>query len=172
MHRSFRLGAILRDDYAFARSEPVRFDHNRGVELSECRDPRFDRLHAKVASSGNTKASHELLGMDLAAFELRCILGRPDDLAIDGAELVDDASHQRNLRTDNGETGIDRVRRSQIIRGCEKLTEFRDARIARCAVDLMTFLRQAPSNCVLTAAAADDENLHGRTASLQRQVRM
>jgi hypothetical protein len=36
----------------------------------------------------------------------------------------------------------------------------------------MTFLRQAPSDRVFTAAAADYENLHGRTASLPRQVRM
>jgi hypothetical protein len=36
----------------------------------------------------------------------------------------------------------------------------------------VTFLGQTPCDRVLTAAAADYENLHGRTASLPRQVRM
>jgi hypothetical protein len=37
---------------------------------------------------------------------------------------------------------------------------------------LVTFLRHAPRNGMFAAAASDDEYLHGRTASLPRQVRM
>ena len=173
-NRSFRLGAVLRDDHAFARREPVRFDHDGIVELSERGDARVYRFHASEASGGNPQASHELLGVDLAAFKLRRILRRPDDLALGGAELVDHAGDQRNFRTDDGEIGIDGVRRGEVVRGRQKLAEFRDPGIARCAVDLMTFLRQAPGDRVLAAAAADNENLHGtRTCcSLPRQVRM
>ena len=103
---------------------------------------------------------HELLGVDLAPFQLRRILRGTDDLALGRTELVDDAGDQGNFRSDDGEIGIDRVRRSQVVRGRQKLAEFRDPRIARCAVDLMTFLRQTPGDRVLAAAAADDKNFH------------
>ena len=155
-----RLGAILRDDHAFTCRQPVRFDDNRGVELGESGHARIHRLHASVASGGNAKASHELLGVDLAPFQLRRIARRPHDFPLGGAELVDHAGHQGNFRSDDSEVGIDGVRRSQVVRGRQKLAEFRDPGIARRAVDLMTFLRQAPGDGVLAAAAADNENLH------------
>ena len=131
LNRGLGLGAVLRDDHAFARREPVRFNHHRCVELGERGNPRFDRLHASVASSGNSKALHEFLGVDLAAFELRGILRGPDDLALGRAELVDHAGDQRNFGTDDGEIGIDGVRRGQVIRGRQKLTELGDSGIAR-----------------------------------------
>ena len=85
-----------------------------------------------------------------------------DDFSFGGAELVDYAGDQWNLRTDDGEIGIDGVGRSQIIRGGQKLPELCNSRIARRAEYLMTFLRQAPRDCVFAAAAADNEDLHGR----------
>ena len=106
--------------------------------------------------------------MNLAAFELRGILRGTDDLSLGGAELVDYAGDQRNFRTDDGEIGIDGVRRGQVIRGRQKLTEFRDPRIARRAVDLMTFLRQTPCDRVLAAAAANDKNFHETESSREK----
>ena len=84
--------------------------------LSERCNSRFDSVDARIAGRGNTKASHKFLGVDLAAFKLRRILRRTDDLSLGGTELVDYAGYQRNFRTYDGEIGINRVRRGEIIR--------------------------------------------------------
>jgi len=98
--------------------------------------------------------------MDLAAFELRGVLRGTDDFSLSSAELVDHARDQRNLRTDDGEIGIDGIGRSQVIRGRQKLAELGDPGIARRAGDLVTLLCQAPGDGVFAAAAANDENFH------------
>ncbi len=57
----------------------------------------------------------------------------------DRAELVDDARHQRNFRSDDGKIGIDGTSSREIVRW-KKLSQLRDARIAGRREDLHDLL--------------------------------
>jgi hypothetical protein len=99
--------------------------------------------------------------MNLAAFQLRGVPGRSDNSSVCCAKLIDDAGDQRHFGSNDGQVGVDRICRSQVVCRRQKLTELGDPGVARRAKYLVIFLRQAPRNGMFAAAASDDEYLHG-----------
>ena len=57
----------------------------------------------RVVRGGNAVAGEEILGVGLAAFQLRGGGGRAEDAQAFGAEAIDDARDQRAFRADHGE---------------------------------------------------------------------
>jgi hypothetical protein len=58
---------------------------------------------ADASGAGDFISLHQLLGEDLARFNLGGLLGRTEDLHPPDEKLVDDALRQGRLGTDNGE---------------------------------------------------------------------
>ena len=96
------------DDHTFPSSQTVSLDCDGIIELSQRLGRRLNRIRADEARGWNTRALHEFLGINLAAFELRVFFRWSKDEESAGAELVHDASHQWNFRADYREIGLNR----------------------------------------------------------------
>jgi hypothetical protein len=168
VHSSIRLGTVVSDDHAFSRRQAIRFHCDRISELVECGDTVGDRFHAHESRGRDPHSLHEFLRMDLARLELGCILRWPDDFAILGTKLIGYAGYQRNLGPDYSKVRTDALRGCQVVRGRDDLAELCNSRVSRCRKNLVAFVSEAPCECVLASAAADDEDLHGENLRVYR----
>ncbi len=76
---SLRFLAVLRDDDAFARGEPVRLQHDGIAEIAEFLDRPLRRIDGGKPRRGNAPTLHELFREGLAAFELCGGLSRSEN---------------------------------------------------------------------------------------------
>ena len=106
---------------------------------------------------------HELLRENLAAFELRGYLRRPQQREAARGKFVGDAANQRNLRTNNRQIRAElrsKIGRSSHIAQIKRKT-FRialDSAIARRTPDFLHArrLRELPHQRMLAAATTDN----------------
>jgi tRNA uridine 5-carboxymethylaminomethyl modification enzyme len=164
VNRLARFLFAVSNDNALAGREPIGLDDEGQRKLLytvKCFGMRsnFDR-----SRRGNSRAPEKLLGENLAAFELRRGMRRSYDAKPPCMKFIDDARHQRRFRPDNrelhplvfGEIGI-------TFDGIGRGNASRDRGNAGVAGRGDYFnpgvLRQAPGDCVLSAAAAYDQDL-------------
>jgi hypothetical protein len=121
-----------------------------------------------IAGSRDGVPSHEVLGENLAALELRRGLSWAEDEAAIGLKKIDDAIDERPFGADNGEIGVDLIGQGQQVvrfggRGTDAGGYQRAAGITGrdnhfpdggAAVE-------PPGNGVLTPAAANNKDFHG-----------
>src|SRR5882672_3623442 len=155
------------DDHALSGRESVGLDDDgraAGFHIV-VRGPRF--VEARERRGRNPVARHEFLGELLGAFQLRTGPRRAENPQALGAEEVDDALSERRLGPDHGEVDAFGEREFGELAGLGD-RHVLEAVLARRATvpwsdeDLLhaRALREAPRDRVLSAARADDEQLH------------
>ena len=92
-----------RHDHALAGGEAIGLDHDRCALLADVGQRGVHVGVHGVERGGDVVAGQEVLGVGLAAFQLRGGGGRPEDAQASSAEAVDHAGHQRYLRADHGQ---------------------------------------------------------------------
>ncbi len=162
----FRIG----DDDAFASGESVRFDDQRRAEMIE-RGVQFGGVrYLRVARGWNAMALHEGLGKALAGFQLSSGLCGSEDGPASATEFIDDAEHERQLGSDDGEVRMDLIGKGDD--GVHALNfhgnadgVVGDASVAGCAVHLIYTrgLLELPDQSMFASAAAENQNLHDGT---------
>ncbi len=102
-HRVFGFGQRHCDDHALAGGQAIGLDHDRCALFAHVGQRSVHVAVHGVERGGDVVAGQEVLGIGLAAFQLRGCGGRPEDAQAGGAEAVDHASHQRYFRADHGQ---------------------------------------------------------------------
>jgi len=115
--------------HAFSGSEPVRLDDARRAGDGE------------PLSRGNARCRQHLFCERLRAFDRRRRGARPEDRDARVAEQVGDTGHERRLRPDDDQVGVERVRQREqalAVLGANRMTlaERRDPRAPRGSVEV------------------------------------
>jgi hypothetical protein len=121
----------VRDNYALAGGEAVGLQNDgiaERIQRFQSTDARSDRLKSR---SRNAMFRKEILGKDLAAFELRVMLRGPDDLASRCAEGVHHSGDQWSFRTHYRQVDILLLGELKKVAGSHALGDFCDAGISR-----------------------------------------
>ncbi len=162
-------GLGLADDHALTCGQPVGLQHGGVVGVREVRRRLLGRPENGVAGGGDPSLRHQLLGVDLRAFEPRGLAGRSERGDPSFLEGVDDPADQWSLGPDHDKVGRFRARKLDdrldvLGTGREDPRVFGDAGVAGRAEDLRASLRAAerPHDRMLATPAADDEDLHER----------
>ena len=95
----------IRDNNAFSRGQAVCFQNHRASESLDCLQRIRFGFGGDETRGRDPCALHELLGEDLASFELGGTAGRTDNQTARRPERVHHARHQRRLGSDNGQAG-------------------------------------------------------------------
>ena len=169
-HRVFGFGQGHRHDHALAGGQAIGLDHDRRALLADVGQRGVHLGVHRIERGGDVVAGQEILGVGLAAFQLRSGGGRPEDAQAGGAEAVYHASHQRYFRADHGQChAFSLGQRQQTVdigdfhRDVAALVFAGGAGVAGCHDHFGDTggLGQLPCQGVLAAARADDEDLHG-----------
>ena len=158
----------LRHDYTLARSKAAGFHHDgRRLRGQPC---TIEILAGElaIARCWNSVALQELLGEHLGAFELRRCLARAKAGQAARGKVIDDSCHQRPLGADDGELNAfccgEVSQLLHLLHADGHIAHLGFACSARIAGRNDHFgdarrLRALPRQCMLAAAAADDEYL-------------
>lgn len=156
---------IFEDDDALTGGESVGFDDERALEPRQGLDGDFGVIGGDVGSGGDAGAVHEVLGEDLAAFELGGGLGGSKDEAAFAAEGVNDAIDEGGFGSDDGEVGGGGAGGGQIplggiVGGGSRGGDGRAAGVAGGHKDLGHggAAAEPPTEGMFAAAAADHED--------------
>src|SRR5690606_12647122 len=103
------------NDHALARRQAVGLDDDGGTLLAQVGQGRLDFGEVGVGGGGNGVAGEEILGEGLGAFQLGGAGGGAVTLEAALAEQIDHPSHQRSLRTDNGQGDIGGSKVGQLV---------------------------------------------------------
>ncbi len=171
-HSSFGFRAFLRNDDAFACRQAIRLDHDRIIELVQCRDGGLFVGGLQESGGRDADALHELLGVDLGSLQLRGLLSGSNNGAARRAEFVNDARDQRYFGTHDCKVGIHRSCRGKVVRCGHVRANLRGTGIAGGRKYLVAFSGQPPSQGMLTAAASNNENFHGEKSVYRENGRM
>ena len=99
--RLFGLRAVLGHHHAFTRRQAIGLQHHRESEAAN----RFARIRfvfdGHERGRGDVSLHKEVLGEDLAAFQLRRFPVRSHDAPAGRAERIHHTGHQRNFRSDH-----------------------------------------------------------------------
>ena len=156
------LGFGLRsaDEDALAGGEPVRFDDAGCVYRSQ------------LGRGRNARRVHDLLGERLRPLDARGLGARAEDRDPGAAQVVRDARDERGLGADHDE--VELVLPAEPEQALDVVhpngmaaRERSDARVSGGGVQLCecVALRELPRERVLSAARADDQDLHPRESS-------
>ena len=156
------------NDNALASCQAVGLHDDGSAQLVHILKRRLQLGEAAIASRGNAVGLHELLAVRLAALELRTLRIRAEDGHAGFAQHVGHARHQRRFRADDHQ--VDGIALHEFQNGLAVLgvqarhvlrDRFRPA-VARGRVQVVGTggFRQGPRNGVLTAAAAQNQDVH------------
>src|SRR5471032_3351496 len=167
-HRVFGFLQGHRHDHAFTGGQAVGLDDDRCTFFTQVRQGRLDLGEVLVVGRRDLVAGQKIFGEGFRAFQLGCAGSRTEAVQATAAEQVDDASHQRHFRTDDGQGHILLGEISQLLKGQHVDGDvfalgfnggagvaggdeyFLDARV----------LGNFPGQGVFTATAANDQNIH------------
>ena len=159
---------IHRNGHAFARSQTVSLDHDRGTMFAHVGCGTVQVVEGLILCGRNVVTFHKLLGEILGALDLGGGLIRAERLDAGCGEIVDDAFDQRHFRTDEYPVVVV-VLHEFDQRGMVGRIELRSAdavqfhaRIARGHGDLAdtAATHQRVRDGVLARAGTDNQNLH------------
>ena len=156
-------------DDALAGSESVRLDHDRRADLAHVSQSRLERAEYCVACRRDVVAEQKGLGIRLGTFELGGDPARPETGQALGTKAVDQAEHQRRLRSDHSQIDPLGMREpQQAIDVGDRHFRIAHARLARGSgiagrndhlADAFA-LGQFPGQRMFTTASTYDEEFH------------
>ena len=164
-----------RHDHALAGGQAIGLHDDGRAFLPDVSERGIDLGVHGIERGGDAVAFEELLGVGLAAFQLRGRGGRAEDAMSGGAEAVDHARHQRHFRADHGQRdafAFDQREQAVDVGGfdCGIATAGfgRGAGIARRDNHFRHArrLRKLPRQRVFAAAGTDDEEFHGEPSGV------
>ena len=132
------------------------------------RKRRLKLGEAAITSCGDAVGLHELLAVRLAALKLRTLHIRAEDRHAGFAQHVGHARHQRRFRADDHQVdgvALHELQNGLAVLGVQARHVLRDGvrpAVARGRVQVVGTggFRQGPRNGVLTAAAAQNQDVH------------
>ena len=156
------------DHDALARSQAIGLHDDGSAQLVHVRKRRLQLGEASVASRGDAVGLHELLAVRLAALELRTLRIGAEDRHAGFAQHVGHARHQRRFRADDHQVdgvALHELQDGLAVLGVQALHVLRDGvrpAVARGRIQVVGTggFRQGPRNGVLTAAAAQNQDVH------------
>ena len=161
---SLGFGAITGNDDALSGGEAIGFDHQRIPEGRQCGNRGFRRIGGFERRCGDAVLLEEALGEDLAALQSCCFRRWTDQRAARGPEPVRDTFDEGRLGAHNGQIGSDMFGEGEIVasRRGEAGSQRRGSGVPRAETDAGYFRTagQTPSQGMLAAAAAYDQDLH------------
>ena len=162
------LFAVVRDDDALARGQAVRFHHHRKRKFAERRRGFLKGIRAYESRGRNSHAAHEFLCIDFARLELRLFLRRAKDNKTARPKLIGDTLREWRLRSNYSQLCTNRFGGGQIVAGIEQFCDACTAGVAGSSENFVSFHRDFPGDRVFAAAAANDKDFHGESASVAR----
>jgi hypothetical protein len=181
LDRVERLVLVLRDDHALARREPVGLEHAGpgGLLLGDPQLGVARIVEDPIVRARDVVLAQEVLGEDLAAFELRGRLARPEELEPVRREPIGDPEHERRLRPDDREVdlrlaGVARERLDVVGRDVDAGRDLRERVVARRDEEATRERRGEDrlGQRVLATAGADEEDVqagHRSALSISRK---
>ena len=166
------------DDHTFARGKPVGFDHNRRALVADIGFGGFCGIKPGIACCWRARGVANFFGKALGGFELCRRFRRAKGQHTCGAQLICDTCGQRRLRANDHE--INRVffdethhRRAIVDVKAGAFGNRCDTRVAGRDDQLVAFrvLQGRPCQRMLTATAAQNQNIHGSKPLLHLRSR-
>ena len=153
---------------ALASGQAVGLHDDGGAQLMHVRKRRLKLGEAAIASRGDAVGLHELLAVRLAALKLRTLRIGAEDRHAGFAQHVGHACYQRRFRADDHQVDgvtLHELQNGLAVLGVQARHVLRDGfrpAVARGRVQVVGTggFRQGPRNGVLTAAAAQNQDVH------------